>query len=1821
MTSKLNKKRTLYLIILSGFLSSIVFAFGSFTIPGDVVEEYLFNKEGNLISRTAPDGSGIKYKYNNKGLLVEIDYPDGSVKYDYDTNGNRIQMLDRSGKIEYRYDAFNRLIEVVFNHSPIKKVRYEYDPWSRIISIAILNEIDNTEFSIKYNYDILGNIINIDDGIGRIEYNYFPEKGEIVRQLPNGIKTVFSYSPAGELNSLRHSDSQNGLLASYRYEYNPPGKISSVFEETSEGTRITKFEWDSRGNLKTLNLPDGKSIHYEYDSMGNRKSMIDANGGIVSSYRYGNFGRLIQAGETIYKWDKNGNIILQIEKDKTTEFKYDSRNLLGLVRTPDSLTRYSWDGDGNMIAQWKGKEPTYYLPNPLAPSGFTLAEFDKTGKINVAYLYGDTLIGQRDVNGRMKYFLEDGFNSIRHITDTNGKIIGQQDYLPFAEIISAKGDTIPFRMAGERFLPEIKSYALGGNLYSPRVGMLNQSHIPIGYRPQDYGDPVYERARKLFDMGQRLPLPPKHEIEAHDRYWNEGSYWELDPYYQDLKNLDRVASLTPGNYLKSIWQNLRSSPIGREKSDWPLNFVGRVFNLNWFGRNVTGGQSYVYTLDERNQFPLGNTTIPGRNSLDEAARKHDIQYYINTHFDEGTWVQVPGPKVGEYEYFQSRGWGFWKSGLTNAIVIWDVIVSFVNWGAHHGGRTSLPPGQTAVPLMGDSLKSNDMLSGQPHEKPEHGNRLDDKFNDIWRKWFPPPPGCPFCGPDGGGGGPGGSSGGGFNDPFKSIEAKLGGIKLDATAQFTGNLGNIAGAVYDPEKQVLVLVGDEDISLPSIKPEDLAVALMAVFGPMPQDPQFSLDPADPSNPRGRWLRAVYIPEQIIGGTEFGKTLFEADWLLKQYSFGVRFDENNRLQERKSSVSGFKSTAELSLEEKDRGDGEERWNRFWIVSDEMKLKQTGKSIYFDVAKMGVKSRKIVPDPSSPQGFRDVETEDDPIATKFKNMFTELYDEIAKESPEFERVRQLAKAVAIAKWMKQEGIQFDTNWVNEHANKRIDTVGRITALSTQWERTIQTPFQRGNQTGIQTTIQSLHLFGGVDLTVKPKYKSDDGTVQSLQKAVMTKLREKIVEPAFNINHNGKPLKAVVLPITQRGQELWNFPVTTINGTKYQFNNQRDVVKSINADGDVTEYTWDANHRLIGFNIPTTNRWKIWGNRKNGSSEVTITNPLKNNFLYRYSPLGYLNSVFVNGQKYAAVDYKEGDVTVVYSNFVERVKYDNSGRIRRYEIYPHINGSPSGKTQFLYLDYNKEGSLTEVSSPVTDHVRFGHSNGKIKTISTSRGRIDYSYEIQTGNVAQIDTTWGESLRYDYSGDNLTKISYQNGDYQKDIIFANDMPIEIKGSNVESSKYKYTSTGFLEEVTDSTGVSRHYSYNSQNKLRQLILPDSSTMNLLYEYYSSKDSEEKPLKKLKIIHAATEATSSPVTERKADSATIAVAKRLEDIKDASKNLKNGLIIDLFIDESDDAHGNIIDSSGNLRKIDNDVSKELRKLLNITAKTQGKLGQKVLEKWDKFYNGNLASLVKPVSRTSPDGNKVKLKPLLIIKSNDANYKYANLEKVPVLADNFIIFIASKNREANDVSETSSKDLVAKINNIPKLTKDNVAFIIRLPDMSKGEQEEWSKEINNLQELIGKDNILVDPTKEELEAMLRNRGKDIIAIELTHTDKGILLKNGERYTSDNIKQGTDLSHIKYLISGIGTCNLPQLEEGKFATALREKGVGIINGSYREVSSKVALEKLSELSSILRDIKEYDLYPYYLIDIINQRLGITDQGTTNLGKIELHSDYLPA
>ena len=602
--------------------------------------------------------------------------------------------------------------------------------------------------------------------------------------------------------------------------------------------------------------------------MGNRISEKDSKG--AKQYQYDKFGRLIDAGDVKYGWDINGNMISETAGGEQIKFSYNDRGLPSLLSGPMGVIRYDWDGDGNMTARRTGRDVTYCLPNFLTPENCLQLEFDKTGKPAASYIYGDVLLGRKDEEGRTRFFLEDGFGSIRYIMDLSGRVLGERDYTPFAEPVTVKGETaLAFRIMEECFLPQFKKYLIGNRLYDPKSGRY---------------------------------LSPDPEPGYLERFDSFNRYTHGSPNPSDFMAPRCFQTYNPNDFLKKLNQG------------------------SYFGTRY-GEEAARYWADR--QVATGNPlyTVPG---------------VMASLWTPDTWQQtaltLSSPALGKmiggaWESATIRGT---LAGSSREPFHLDLADKFIHYGISKWG-----------PHIGLGLGAKASF----HLYPDHINIGGFRGIDLAVDWGLVTVGASQL-----------LSKVSLEDPFRAAEENLGGIKLSATGEFIGKLGNISGAVYDREKQLLILISDKNLAITSIKAEDLAIALTLVFGRTPQDPQFSLDPADPKNPRGKWLKAVYLPKEILAGTEFGKALFEADWLLKQYSFGVEIDDEQKAQDWVSSVAGFKSTADLSFEQRDNNYGKESWARFWIVSDIMKLRQSGDSIYFAEAKMRVKAKKQVPDQSA-------------------------------------------------------------------------------------------------------------------------------------------------------------------------------------------------------------------------------------------------------------------------------------------------------------------------------------------------------------------------------------------------------------------------------------------------------------------------------------------------------------------------------------------------------------------------------------------------------------------------------------------------------------------------------------------------------------------------------------------------------------------------------------------------------------------------------------------------------------------------------------------
>ena len=357
-------------------------------------------------------------------------------------------------------------------------------------------------------------------------------------------------------------------------------------------------------------------------------------------------------------------------------------------------------------------------------------------------------------------------------------------------------------------------------------------------------------------------------------------------------------------------------------------------------------------------------------------------------------------------------------------------------------------------------------------------------------------------------------------------APLGGIDLRVkTLLACGPLPQIRAVVVDPRTNAIVLAGSAQPSA-GLDIHDLAMALWLVYGER-QDAQFSLDPADPLHPDGKWLKAIYMP-RILAGRSFGKWLYEADFLLKQYNLGITVDKIGKSEARKSIVPGYKSFAEMALEE-ETNPGSAQWSRDWFVIDRAEIKQApGKAMTIEVG-MSVRARRQVPDPLAPAGLKDVDTDPDGLEQRWARLFSAHLGEFGNETA-FAHLFELAKAIALAKWLKQQNVPVDIELIRRLVNDdKTPTVDKVTALSAAWQRETSEPFDNGHGRGVRFARHVVHLFGGVDLTVDPKIVPDDGEARGIGDSIGRALRKGDIAAGtgFSISYGGEHLQAIALPL----------------------------------------------------------------------------------------------------------------------------------------------------------------------------------------------------------------------------------------------------------------------------------------------------------------------------------------------------------------------------------------------------------------------------------------------------------------------------------------------------------------------------------------------------------------------------------------------------------------------------------------------------------------------------------------------------------------------
>ena len=261
-------------------------------------ETYVYDEKNQLIEQRFYDENNLPAKGGDgvEVIRTEYDLRGNLIKESYYTAAGQL-MADSFGVacLNQRFDEHNNIIEVSFLNQNKRLVGKEN------FGIAIQRKAysDNNQ-PISYSfYDCYGNLLNLNEGYARIDFNY-DNRGNIISQTfysakeePVEIKTGFSTI------LYEYDNNNNQILESYR-------DINGNFVENEEGYALLNWIHNRNGdviNINTYNAKEAPTANIDYGPF------IETSGGI--SYHIKNFFSSSLDGrpneKRIISYYKNGN--------------------------------------------------------------------------------------------------------------------------------------------------------------------------------------------------------------------------------------------------------------------------------------------------------------------------------------------------------------------------------------------------------------------------------------------------------------------------------------------------------------------------------------------------------------------------------------------------------------------------------------------------------------------------------------------------------------------------------------------------------------------------------------------------------------------------------------------------------------------------------------------------------------------------------------------------------------------------------------------------------------------------------------------------------------------------------------------------------------------------------------------------------------------------------------------------------------------------------------------------------------------------------------------------------------------------------------------------------------------------------------------------------------------------------------------------------------------------------------------------------------------------------------------------------------------------
>lgn len=1281
--------------------------------------------------------------------------------------------------------------------------KYEYDALNRLTAIRYPDQS-----SVTYTYDAAGRRTAMTDFLGTTAYVYDIHDRLVSITDPNNNTLQYEYDPRGLVTGLIYPDG-----AAVNYTWNEDGQLSTVQDQTG----ITSYQYDAGGRLIRRTLSNGVTTGYEYDAAGRLASIEHRgpDGDLLIGFRYE------------YNAVNNRTQLTRTEANdapQVTRYEYDALDRLTRVSYPDGeVVSYQYDAIGNRTLQQSstGGDTRYtyntadQLIEAAGPEGVLTYHYDANGNLverldgaGNAVQYGWdfenrlTKVISGTTNAEFQYD-GDGRRLAKVVNGQRTEYVQHGILVPQVVAVST-GDARARVLLGLQHFAE--SGADGTRFYledalGSMVGTTNAAGALLGtVEYEAFGRSRASTLAASFGFTGEQIDAETGLMFLRARYYDTstGAFISQDPYIYSMVNSQAL----------NRYAYVTNNPVNLVD---PLGLAGCASNDPPANLSTNSTRAQIITR------PLGGNDWMTWSGLGA---------YLFLTFGIGhTDVRVGNSTVG----FFPTGWNSTPQSVYPA---WLSFTQNVNLPTGYK-ETSLPT--TPYNFCGYNCQSAAAEVVQRLGGQTSGLYLPGKFlNDVVA-----------------------TVGGALSAVG---QAAVGGVSLDQAATVLADLNDISGATYDAATGQVILIGRKDATLPSMDPDDMAVAIRAIY--LGENSGVTMVPVDPT------MHDITQRVEYFGHTEnthFGQVMFEADRYLKGLAGG---QDTLTGQPLSPNVPDFTSEVDLMIALKVR---EVPWHRNWFVPGEVVLTRStdGQSMIFDRATIRLESRFIEFDANgNPRDIRG----SSPVTDRFTRFVTDHYAELAAGKPELAELMRLAKIVGIVKWLRDNEIPVDLDWMNTYRIKEVETPATTPGLLAQ----------RSAPDG----SYAITSMGGVGYDTPNTYDEDtSGRAAALGTAALAS-RPTDMPITWSFEQGGERLTAVALNLAPSeiiGGDLierTDVAVRAAGGQTIDFARRANSLTS--APGPLGRGWAPVEYSLAFWRSPVLDNPNAFYTRATltDRSEKTEYSLADDGLFYpadpaspyrvmgltgsdRFEPLAASALTISPGLPGEPLDVQDqSERSVQYTGFAVirkdggRLAFDPTGRLdatrdlagnRVNYTYQETRlvAAKDDAGRGVELAYDEAGRLTGLTTSDDRAVRYAYDvSGNLTGVFDQTGMQleGYAYDAD-GRVSRITDAAGRTVLqngYDGLGRLVSRESAQEGsaEVHYDAIAGTATYTGWSGNTITR---RYNKRKRLVAETGSDGATTTYEYDPQDRLASVTDPNGNTTGFTYDARSLLTEVDLPL--------------------------------------------------------------------------------------------------------------------------------------------------------------------------------------------------------------------------------------------------------------------------------------------------------------------------------------------------------------------------------------------